>query len=93
MKLANLKYDPSVEEVAPDRDHYPSLYLDAKKLEAMGVGPLKAGDDMVLIANVKVRSVSETDTGRRDATLDLIEASLKPKEEEVDASKILFPNG
>lgn len=96
MKLTSLKQSyKEWSEPAPgsDRDeYYPSLYLDENTLEAMGVENVRVGTEMTMISTVRVSSTSESKNGSRSMSLEIIEAAVKPKEEDKDAASILFPN-
>lgn len=97
MKLASLKQtygDVSSKPAGAESDeYYPSLYLDEKQIEAMGVETVRVGTEMAMLATVRVSSMSESKNGSRSMSLEIIEAGLKLKEKEKDAASILFPNG
>ncbi|MDW9880488.1 hypothetical protein GOA90_25205 [Sinorhizobium meliloti] len=97
MKLASLaqKYSDigSKPEGADSDEYYPSLYLDEKQIQAMGLDSARVGTDMTMIATVRVSSQSESKNGSRSMSLEIIEAGAGPKEEKKDAASILFPNG
>lgn len=96
MKLASLKqkYSELSKPVGAESDeYYPSQYFDEKQLEAMGVDSVRVGTEMTMIATVRVSSVSESKSGSRSMSVEIIEAAMKPKEKEKDAASTLFPNG
>jgi hypothetical protein len=96
MKLASLKQkfsDIGNKPAGAERDeYYPSLYLDEKQIDAMGVDMARVGTKLVMLATVRVSSMSESQNGARSMSLEILEAGLKPKEAEKDAASILFPN-
>lgn len=96
MKLSSLKqkYSELSKPVGADSDeYYPSLYLDEKQLESMGIDNARVGTEMTMIATVRVSSVSDSKNGSRSMSFEIIEAGVKPKEETKDASSVLFPEG
>ncbi len=98
MKLASLKqkYSDMVSSkpVGADTDeYYPSLYLDEKQMEAMGIDTAKVGTDMTMTATVRVSSVSDSKNGSRSMSFEIIEAAIEPKEKKPDPASVLFPNG
>lgn len=97
MKLASLKqkYSDVMEpKKGSDSDvYYPSLYLDEKQLEAMGIDTAKVGTEMSMVAVVRVSSVSDSKNGSRSMSFEIIEAAIAPKKDEKDAATVLFPNG
>lgn len=97
MKLTSLKQsykEWSEPQAGVDRDeYYPSIYFDENTLEAMGVDNARVGTEMMMIATVRVSNVSEAKNGARSMSFELIEAAMKPKEEETDHASVLFPNG
>lgn len=96
MKLASLKQKyselGSKPEGAETDEYYPSLYLDEKQIDAMGIDMVRVGTLMTMTATVRVSSVSESKNGSRSMSLEIIEAGMEPKEKEPDAASILFPN-
>lgn len=96
MKLASLKQkygDLSKPTGAESDEYYPSLYLDEKQLEAMGVNSERVGTELTMTATVRVSSVSESKAGSRNMSFEIIEAGMSPKEKKPDPASILFPNG
>lgn len=98
MKLASLKQSykewTGEKPVGAERDeYYPTLYLDEKALDSMGLDAVKAGAEMTMVSTVRVSSVSDNANGSRSVTFEIIEAAVEPKAEQRDASSILFPNG
>jgi hypothetical protein len=95
-KLASLKqsYKEWSEPSKPDSDeYYPSLYLDEKTLDAMGLETARVGAEMTMVSTIRVSSVSDTKGGQRSMSFELLEAAISPKQEEKDAASILFPHG
>lgn len=95
MKLASLKqkYSELSKPVGAESDeYYPSLYLDEKQIDAMGVDTARVGTLMTMTATVRVSSMSESKNGARSMSFEIIEAGMQAKEKEADASSILFPN-
>lgn len=96
MKLVSLaqKYDEIGKPVGADTDeYYPSLYLDEKQMEALGIDGARVGKDMTMIATVRVSSASESKNGSRSMSFEIVEANISDKEPQKDASSVLFPNG
>lgn len=97
MKLVSLKQkysDMGSKPVgAASDEYYPSLYLDEKQMEAMGVDTAKVGTDMTMSATIRVSSVSDSKNGSRSMSFEIIEAAIEPKEKKAEPASILFPNG
>lgn len=96
MKLASLKQkygDMDKPSSATSDDYYPSLYLDGKQIEAIGIDAARVGTDMTMLATVRVSSISESKDGHRSMSFEIIEAAIQPKEKKPDAATVLFPNG
>lgn len=98
MKMGSLKQKysdlASPKPVGADSDeYYPSLYLDEKQMDAMGVDVAKVGTEMTMMATVRVASLSDSKNGARSMSLEIIEAGVEPKEKKPEAASILFPNG
>ena len=96
MKLASLKqsYSELSKPVdASSDEYYPSLHLDEKQLDGMGVDNARVGSEMTMIATVRVSNVSDSKNGSRSMSFEVIEAGIKPKDEQKDAASVLFPEG
>lgn len=97
MKLNSLKQsykEWSEPTSGADRDEfYPSLYLDEKNLDAMGIDTKSVGTELTMVATIRVSSVSDSKNGARSMSFEITEAAVKPKEDEKNAASILFPNG
>ena len=96
MKLVSLaqKYDETSKPYGTDTDeYYPSVYLDEKHIEAMGIDAARVGTDMTMVSTVRISSASESKNGHRSMSFEIIEAKMMPKEPETDASSVIFPNG
>jgi hypothetical protein len=96
MKLSSLKqkYSDLSKPVGAESDeYYPSLYLDEKQLEAMGVNSERVGTELTMTATVRVSSVSESKSGSRSMSFEIVEAAMSPKSKDKDAAAVLFPNG
>lgn len=97
MKLVSLKQkysDMGSPPAGADTDeYYPSLYLDEKQMEAMGVDTAKVGTDMTMAATIRVSSVSDSKNGSRSMSFEIIEAAIEPKKKDLDPASVLFPNG
>lgn len=78
---------------APADEHYPSLYIEGKSLDALSVGNPKIGTEMTMVSTVRVSSISARADGSRSMALEVLEASVQPKEPPIDRAAILFPNG
>ena len=96
MKLASLKQKYSEigdKPVGADSDeYYPSLYLDEKQIDAMGLDAARVGTLMTMTATVRVSSMSESKNGARSMSFEIIEAGMEPQKKEPEAASILFPN-
>lgn len=97
MKLTSLKQSYkqwSEPQAGADRDeYYPSIYFDENTLDAMDLDNKRVGTEMMMVAKVRVSNVSESSNGSRSMAFELLEAAIKPKEDEPDAADVLFPNG
>lgn len=94
-KLVNLaqKYsDVDRPSDAKNDEYYPCLYLDEKHMDALGVDVAKVGTEMTMVATIRVSSLSDSKTGGRSMSFEIIEAAMEPKKKDPDAS-VLFPNG
>ncbi|MBX5020421.1 hypothetical protein [Rhizobium lentis] len=95
-KLSSLKqsYKDWNEPTKAEKDaYYPSLYLEGKSLDAMDVGNIRAGTELTMVATVRVSSSSDSATGARSMSFEILEAAMSPKGDEKDSASILFPNG
>lgn len=96
MKLASLKQKysdlGSKPEGADTDEYYPSLYLDEKQIDAMGLDTVRVGTLMTMTATVRVSSMSESKNGARSMSFEIIEAGMVPKDKDPEAASILFPN-
>lgn len=77
----------------PADEHYPSLYIEGKSLDALSVGNPKVGTEMTMVSTVRVSSISARTDGSRSMSLEVLEASVQPKDPPIDRAAILFPNG
>ncbi len=96
MKLVSLKqkYSDLSKPIGAESDeYYPTLHFDETQLEALSVKASRVGTDMVMMARVRVASLSESKAGFRSMSIEILEAAIKPKENEPDAASVLFPNG
>jgi hypothetical protein len=78
---------------ADSDEYYPSLCLNEKQMDAMGVDNLRVGTEMTMTATVRVSNVSESKNGSRSMSFEILDAALDPKEKKPDAATVLFPNG
>ncbi len=95
-KLASLKQkysDMDKPAGASSDEYYPTLYLDEKQLEAMGIDAARVGTDMTMTATVRVSGVNESKGNHRSMSFEIVEAAIEPKKKEPDAASVLFPNG
>jgi len=96
MKLASLKQkysDIGKEPLSNDVDEfYPTIYFDGPLLEKMGVEIDRVGTEMKLVATVRIASVSESKSGSRSMSVELVAAAMGSKDEAPDKAGILFPN-
>lgn len=74
-------------------EHFPTVYLDSKSIDALKLGTPKVGTMLRMEAVVRVSSVNDSSDGSRSVTLEIQEAGLAPKEEKPDPASVLFPNG
>lgn len=97
MTMTSLKQKYSETYPSPsgsdDDEYFPSLHLEGKKLDELGVGSARVGDEMIMVATVRVSSMSESKGGSRSMSFEIIEAEIKPKDKQADAASVLFPNG
>lgn len=97
MKLASLKQKYSDLESAKPAgaetdEYYPTIYLEEKQLEALDLDNQRVGTELQMIATVRVSRVSESKSGDRSMSVEIIEAAMSAKEDDADAAKTLFPN-
>jgi hypothetical protein len=95
-KLASLKQkysDMDRPSSATSDEYYPSLYLDEKQMDAMGIDVAKVGTEMSMVATVRVASLSDSKGGGRSISFEIVEAAIAPKVKDKDDASILFPNG
>ena len=95
LKRARSDFEDAKE--ASHEDFYPvGLYVGNDELEAMQLGNVQLGDERLLMAVVRVTSVSahESSGGKdKSVSLDLIEGTTQPKPQatsEEDKAKALF---
>ncbi len=96
MKLASLKQKWSDSAKQPlDKatdEYYPTVYFDEALLDALDVETARVGTELQMIAVVRVATVSESKSGSRSMSFEIIEAAMAPKEKEADKAAVLFPN-
>lgn len=96
MKMASLKQKWSDHAKGPalkeDDEYYPSLYLDEKLLDAMGVATERVGTELIMTAKVRVSNVSESKSGARSMGFEIVEAAMKSPDEDDDKAGKMFPN-
>jgi len=96
MKLTSLKQKYSdmgkPSKSSASDEYYPSLYLEEKQIEAMGIDAVRVGTEMNMLAKVRVASVSESKGGARTMSFEIVEAGIAPAESAPDAASILYPN-
>ncbi|HEY5797663.1 MAG TPA: hypothetical protein VIU82_21885 [Bosea sp. (in: a-proteobacteria)] len=96
MKLSSLKQkysDIGDKPVGAETDeYYPSLYLDEKQINAMGIDAVRVGTDMTMTATVRVSSVSESKNGSRSMSFEIVEAGMEPKTAKPDKASVLYPD-
>lgn len=94
MKLASLKqkYSDMVSKPAGAEtdEYYPSLHLDEKQIAAMGIDAARVGSDMTMTATVRVSSVSESKSGSRSMSFEIVEAGMEPKTPKPDRASVLY---
>lgn len=97
MKLVSLGEKYSEMSCGPcgekDGEYYPSLYLNEKQIEALGIDNARVGTDMTMTATVRLSSLSESKGGSRSMSFEIMEAAISSKEAKAEASSVLFPNG
>lgn len=97
MKLASLKQKysdmPAPSKGSDNDEYYPTLYLDEKQIDAMGIETSKVGTEMTMTATIRVSSVSDSKNGNRSMSFEIIEAGIESKEKAPEAANVLFPNG
>lgn len=79
--------------LSEDKPYYShTMYLDKDEIEKLGIGGVKIGDDLMMMAHVKVVSISiheeEGDEDRKNIDLSIRKAELKPVP--TDAASKLF---
>jgi len=93
MKLTSLaqnygEYDrPSV----VDEAYYPTIYLDSKQIEAMGLDAFKVMDNLSMMATVRICNKNEGKSGM-SITLEILEAGVEASTKKPAAETILFPD-
>ena len=99
--LPSLKAKPSssrgslaTEAPDPPQDFFPvSTHVSDEQVAAMALGDVNVGDERMLMAMVRVTSVSEHESSEgktKSVSLDLIEGTTTPKAAQKDAAKLLF---
>lgn len=94
MKMQDLgrKYsEPSVVSDKPSNEkYYPSIYLDKEQMSAAGLSRSQAGDELQMIAKVRVRSKSDSISGGGSVDLEIVEAAFEAAPEGKDTASILY---
>lgn len=94
MKMQDLgkKYsEPSVVSDKPSNEkYYPSIYLDKEQMAAAGLSRSQAGDELQMVAKVRVRSKSDSISGGGSVDLEIVEASFEAAPEGKDTASILY---
>lgn len=98
MDMIELKYkqkDKKESAINPyPMDEYPvSMWLGNDQLEQLGIKSLDVGQEMEIVAKVKVSSFSmnqSTEGSYRDARLSVMAMGMMPKKEEKSAASVLY---
>jgi hypothetical protein len=88
------KFDgPSTACCESDSEYYPSLYLDKKQIDALDLDNARVGTEMMMLAKVRVSSMSESKDGHRSMSFEIVEACINPKEADAGkAASVLYPD-
>lgn len=94
MKLTDMgrKFDEASVVTPDDETYYPSLYLDQKQMKALGLSRASVGDEMQMIARVRVRSISDSVRGGGSIDMEILEAGFGEMPTGKDRATILYGN-
>lgn len=99
MDMIDLKYTPKKKKnesaiSSYPMDEYPvSMWLGNDQLEQLGIKSLDVGQEMEIVAKVKVSSFSmneSTEGSYRDARLTVMALGMMPKKEDKSAASVLY---
>lgn len=76
-----------------DDTYYPSLYLDKKQMKALELSRASVGDEMQMVAKVRVRSISDSVSGGGSIDIEILEAGFGDVPESKDRASILYGDG
>ena len=85
------RYD-GPESSGVSEESFPSIYLEGKQIEALGLDMARVGSELTMVAKVRVASLSQYKGGEGSMSIEVIEAMIKPIEPETDAASALFPS-
>lgn len=85
------RYD-GPEATGTSEESFPSIYLEGKQIEALGLDAARVGSEMTMVAKVRVSSLSQYKGGEGSMSIEVIEAMIKPVDTDTDAASVLFPN-
>lgn len=79
---------------ASSDEYFPSLFLERKQAEAVfaEIGGIRVGEEMQMVANVRISSLSESKDGSRSVSFEIIEAGFAPKEKKDEPASLIYPN-
>ena len=85
------RYD-GPEASGTSEESFPSIYLEGKQIEALGLDTARVGSELTMVAKVRVASLSQYKGGEGSMSIEVIEAMMKPVDPDTDAASVLFPN-
>lgn len=92
MKLTDMgrKFDEPSVVTDSDETYYPSLYLDQKQMKTLGLSRAGVGDEMQMVARVRVRSISDSVRGGGSIDIEILEAGFGEMPSGKDRATILY---
>lgn len=92
MKLTDMgrKFDEPTVMTDGDEVYYPSVYLDQKQMKALGLSRASVGDEMQMVARVRVRSISDSVRGGGSIDMEILEAGFGEMPTGKDRATILY---
>jgi hypothetical protein len=92
MNMTNMgrKLDEPTATNDGDEIYYPSLYLDQKQMKALGLSRTEVGCKMQMIAQVRVRSISDSARAGGSIDIEILEAAFQEIPKKKDRASILY---
>lgn len=82
------RYD-GPEASGTSEESFPSIYLEGKQIEALGLDAARVGAELTMVAKVRVSSLSRYKGGEGSMSIEVIEAMMQTDK---SGASIMFPD-